>query len=213
MGMIRPNIRFGAGLPADWNGRFVMRGGGGYAGQQPMKGTRRPVARSGLRHGLDRYRPRRGPLSAGDLRLRQSRRRGGLRLPRRAPHRGRGQAARRRALRPAGGVRLLAGLFHRRPAGTDVGPALPGRLRRHRGRGAGARLHEHADRRACGSRRRCGRIPVSLEKIARVGEAIYAACDHLDGLEDGLIDDPAAVRLRPRGPTTRAAARRTASTA
>ena len=37
--MIRPNIRFGASLQADWNGRVVMRGGGGYAGQQPVKGV------------------------------------------------------------------------------------------------------------------------------------------------------------------------------
>ena len=41
--MIRPNIRFGASLPADWNGRFVMRGGGGYAGQQPVKGRDDPL--------------------------------------------------------------------------------------------------------------------------------------------------------------------------
>ena len=32
--------------------------------------------------------------------------------------------------------------------------------------------------------------PLSLEQIANVGEAIYVMCDRVDGLEDGLIDDP-----------------------
>lgn len=45
--MIRPNIRFGASLPADWNGRFVMRGGGGYAGQQPVRGRTDPLRDQG----------------------------------------------------------------------------------------------------------------------------------------------------------------------
>ncbi len=45
--MIRPNIRFAASLPTHWNGRFVMRGGGGYAGQQPVKGRADPLRDEG----------------------------------------------------------------------------------------------------------------------------------------------------------------------
>jgi pimeloyl-ACP methyl ester carboxylesterase len=33
--------------------------------------------------------------------------------------------------------------------------------------------------------------PLTLEKVKQVGEAVYAKCDALDGLKDGLIVDPA----------------------
>ena len=39
-GSIRPRIGFWLLLPDSWNGRLVMRGGGGYAGQQWQKGSR-----------------------------------------------------------------------------------------------------------------------------------------------------------------------------
>ena len=41
--MVRPNIRFAVSLPTDWNGRFVMRGGGGYAGQLPRGSPSPPI--------------------------------------------------------------------------------------------------------------------------------------------------------------------------
>ena len=36
--MIRPNIRFGASLPADWNGRLVMRGGAAMPASSRSRG-------------------------------------------------------------------------------------------------------------------------------------------------------------------------------
>ena len=39
--------------------------------------------------------------------------------------------------------------------------------------------------------------PLSNEKLALVSKAVYAKCDGLDGLKDGLIDDPRACRFDP----------------
>jgi feruloyl esterase len=39
--------------------------------------------------------------------------------------------------------------------------------------------------------------PISQQQIAAVGEAIYARCDAIDGLEDGLIDDPRNCDFEP----------------
>jgi feruloyl esterase len=39
--------------------------------------------------------------------------------------------------------------------------------------------------------------PLSAEKLALVSKAIYAKCDGLDGLKDGLIDDPRACKFDP----------------
>ena len=40
--------------------------------------------------------------------------------------------------------------------------------------------------------------PISLEKIGIVADAVYDRCDRLDGVEDGLLDDPRACDFEPR---------------
>ena len=40
--------------------------------------------------------------------------------------------------------------------------------------------------------------PIPLAKLALVAENVMAKCDEVDGLKDGLIDDPRRVQLRPR---------------
>ena len=94
-------------------------------------------ARRRLRDRLDQRRPRRrrhrravgGPDRAAADRLR---------LSRRARRRRGGEGDPGRLLRPRADQVLLPGLLRRRPRGVDGGAALPGRLRRHHRRRAGA---------------------------------------------------------------------------
>ena len=195
--MIRPNIRFGASLPADWNGRFVMRGGGGYAGQQPAKGRDDPLrdrgyvtASTDTGHDAARY-----PLAS----FAYNNRDGEIDYAYRAVH------------LTAVAVKELIGEYYGRPAAYDywLGCSTGGR----QGLMSAQRFPEDFDGIVAGApvldftNTQIGGVwfsqalrenPVSLEKIARVGEAIYAACDHLDGLEDGLIDDPRQCAFDPR---------------
>ncbi len=187
--LIRPNIRFGASLPSDWNGRFVMRGGGGYAGQQPVMGRPDPLRDQGYvtastdtGHDAAVH-----PLAtfAHDDRAAE------VDYAYRAVH------------LTAVAVKALIADYYGRPADYDywLGCSTGGRqglMSAQRfpddfdGIAAGAPVLDFTNTQIGGvwSARALRENPVSLEKIARVGKAIYAACDHLDGLEDGLIDDP-----------------------
>ncbi len=40
--------------------------------------------------------------------------------------------------------------------------------------------------------------PIPAEKLPAIQNAVHAACDSLDGVKDGLIEDPRACRLDPR---------------
>ncbi len=195
--MIRPNIRFGVSLPADWNGRFVMRGGGGYAGQQPVKGRDDPLRDQGYvtastdtGHDAARY-----PLAT----FAYNNRDGEVDYAYRAVH------------LTTVAVKELVVEHYGRPAEYDywLGCSTGGR----QGLMSAQRFPEDFDGIVAGApvldftntqiggvwfSRALRENPVGLEKIVRVGEAIYAACDRLDGLEDGLIDDPRRCAFDPR---------------
>ena len=147
-GLIQPEIRFELNLPTNWNRRFYMHGNGGFAGEAPEFGARPMMRANALKQGFavgpDQHRPRRHGRAARQLcrELPEARR---LRLPRRAPDGGRGQAHRRRLLWPRRRLFLLGRLLDRRPPGPDQRPALPAGFRRHRRRRAGAELRRHRD--------------------------------------------------------------------
>ncbi|MXY24328.1 MAG: tannase/feruloyl esterase family alpha/beta hydrolase [Acidobacteria bacterium] len=187
--MIRPNIRFAASLPTDWNGRFVMRGGGGYAGQQPVKGRDDPLRDEGYvtastdtGHDAARF-----PLAT----FAYNNRDGEIDYAYRAVH------------LTAVEVKELIAEYYGRPADYNywLGCSTGGR----QGLMSAQRFPEDFDGIAAGApvldftntqiggiwfSRAMREHPLSLEQIASVGEAIYARCDAVDGLEDGLIDDP-----------------------
>ena len=195
--MIRPNIRFAASLPTSWNGRFVMRGGGGYAGQQPVKGGDDALRDEGwvtastdTGHDAARY-----PLAS----FAYDNRDGEIDYAYRAVH------------LTAVEVKALVAEYYGRPADHDywLGCSTGGRqglMSAQRfpddfdGIVAGAPVLDFTNTQIGGVwfSRAMRENPLGLEKIARVGEAIYAACDGLDGLEDGLIDDPRQCRFDPR---------------
>ena len=195
--MIRPNIRFAASLPTHWNGRFVMRGGGGYAGQQPVKGRDDPLRDEGwvtastdTGHDAARY-----PLAS----FAYDNRDGEIDYAYRAVH------------LTAVEAKALIAEYYGRPADHDywLGCSTGGR----QGLMSAQRFPEDFDGIVAGApvldftntqigglwfSRAMREHPLTLEKIARVGEAVYPACDGLDGLEDGLIDDPRQCRFDPR---------------
>ena len=151
-GLLAPEIRFQVNLPAYWNRRFYMNGNGGFAGESPEAPNRAALRATALRHGFVSATTNTGHDAAqeplGDVRraeLSEGRR---LRLPRRAPHRRDRQDPRHPLLRSPGDLFVLGRLLHRRPAGADGSPALPGRLRRRGGRRARAEFRRHADPRA-----------------------------------------------------------------
>ncbi len=187
--MIRPNIRFGVSLPTDWNGRFVMRGGGGYAGQQPVKGREDPLRGEGYvtastdtGHDSARF-----PLATFAYNNRDAE----IDYAYRAVH------------LTAVEVKELIAEYYGRSADYDywLGCSTGGR----QGLMSAQRFPEDFDGIVAGApvldftntqiggvwfSRAMREHPLSLQQIASVGEAIYAKCDAIDGLEDGVIDDP-----------------------
>ena len=187
--MIRPRIRFAASLPTRWNGRFVMRGGGGYAGAQPVKGADDPLRDQGYvtaatDTGHDRARH---PLATFAL----DNPAGEIDYAYRAVH------------LTAVEVKKLMAEYYGRPAdyhywlGCSTG-GRQGLMSAQRfpddfdGIVAGAPVLDFTNTQIGGlwAARAMREGPISLERIAMVGEAIYAKCDAADGLTDGLIDDP-----------------------
>ena len=104
------------------------------------------------------------------------------------------------ALRQAGAACLLEQLLQRRPAGVDGGAALPGGFRRHRGGRAGGELDRPGAAIAVGGAvRSCGRGARTFRRpsIALLHDAALQACDALDGVKDGIIEDPMRCRFDP----------------
>ncbi len=195
--MIRLNIRFAASLPTEWNGRFVIRGGGGYAGQQPVKGRDDPlrdegyvIASTDTGHDAARF-----PLAS----FAYNNRDGEIDYAYRAVH------------LTAVEVKKLIVEHYGRAADFDcwLGWSTGGRqglMSAQRfpddfdGIVAGAPVLDFTDTQIGGvwTSRAMHEHPISLDQIANVGEAIYAKCDALDGLEDGLIDDPRRCVFDPK---------------
>ena len=137
-GVIGTEIRFSLLLPDDWNHKFMMGGGGGFVGRIENQAQR--VRQCRLRDGRHRHRPS-GRRARRELGAQQPRAPGQLRLPRRAPHRRSGEGDHAQLLRSERDAVVLLRLLQRRAAGADGSAALPRRLRRHRRRRAGLRLH------------------------------------------------------------------------
>ena len=83
--------------------------------------------------------------------------------------------------------------------GLIVGAALPRRLRRHRRRRAGARLLRDDDQLRAASSARWRAAPISPRRSCALSPTRSTAkCDAIDGVADGVIDDPArAARFDP----------------
>ena len=138
-GTIGREIGFSLWLPMEWNGKFIMGGGGGFVGniQNQALGARRSA--KGVCHGGHRHRPQ----QQGNRRflgVEQPRETRQLRSSRR-PSRHRSRQAHRGTALPIGAnAFLFRRLLQRRSTGDDVRAALPQGFRHDPGGCASPRL-------------------------------------------------------------------------
>ena len=192
-GVIRPEIRFGLHLPTAWNGRFYMQGNGGYAGNSPSDDRTLRVAIRAVSHGFAAATTDTGhdnrvePLAtfAKDNLAKE------IDYGFRAVH------------LTARTAKSIIALYYDHPPtysywdGCSTG-GRQGLMSAQRfpadfdGIVAGAPVLNFTDTQMAyiWNNQALARTPLSETTIAQVGEAVYERCDAVDGLEDGLIDDP-----------------------
>ena len=188
-GVIPNTIRFWLWLPDDWNGRFVMRGGGGYAGHSsgidpvdPLRDKGYAIATTDTGHDARTH-----PLASFAYNNGAQE----IDYAYRAVH-----------LTATKAKDLMAGYYGHKPKydywhGCSTG-GRQGLMSAQRfpqdfdGILANAPVLDFTNTQISGVW--AGRIlqasTLTPEKVRAVGEAIYAACDAIDGLTDGLIRDP-----------------------
>ena len=193
LGMLPPEILFEVVLPDEWNGRILMQGNGGYAGTSPdSRGRAARSAQTAARGfvsvytntGHDRTAE---PLATFALNNRQKEVDYAFR-------------AVRLTIQTA---KELVGLFYGQPPrytywqGCSTG-GRQGLMAAQRfprdfdGVIAGAPVLDFTGTQIWGAwnTRALAGAALGHEKIELVAEAVYRRCDALDGLRDGILDDP-----------------------
>ena len=200
LGVLPPEIVFEVVLPLAWNGRILMRGNGGYAGNSLT--SRGSMSRSGqvasqgfvavhTNTGHDRAAE---PLATFALNSRQKE----IDYSFRAVH---------LTIETA---KELTSLYYGRPADYSYwqGCSTGGRQglmaaqrfpRDFDGIVVGAPVLNFTDTQISGAWNALALegSGIDLAKIAIVAQAVYQRCDALDGLEDGLLEDPRACDFDP----------------
>lgn len=200
LGVLPPEIVFEVVLPAEWNGRIVMRGNGGYAGNSPdnpgsIRASER-IAADGFvsvytNTGHDRTAE---PLGTFAFNNRQKEIDYSFR-------------AVRLTIQTA---KELVGIYYGRPPNYTYwrGCSTGGR----QGLMAAQRFPKDFDGILVGApvldftgiqiwgawnALALADAPLTLSDMEAVAKEVYAKCDGLDGLEDGLLDDPRACDFDP----------------
>jgi feruloyl esterase len=198
-GLIQPEVRFEVSLPAVWNGRLYMFGNGGYAGEdldapQRITITRRALARgfavAQTNTGHDGVLEPLGTFAANPQKF--------LDYSYRAVHVTALTAKKILEAYYSGPVR------HSYFEGCSTG----GR----QGLIAAQRFPDDFDGIVVGApvlnfsgtmigyltnQRALAAAPISAAKLKVLGDTVYAKCDAVDGLKDGLIDDPRRCQFKP----------------
>jgi feruloyl esterase len=191
-GVIALEIRFEVNLPAAWNRRFYMIGNGGFAGEKPEAPARAAARANALRHGFVMASNNTGHDAESEPGASF-----GISYQKVVDYAFRGvhmtaQAAKRIAYR-----------YYERPVAYSYwdGCSTGGRqalISAQRfpqdfdGIIAGAPVLNFVDTTILGlwALKALDEAPMSREKLKVVADAVYAKCDKLDGLADGIIDDP-----------------------
>ena len=200
LGVLPPEIVFEVVLPSDWNGRILMRGNGGYAGTSPnllgrVRNSERTVADGFVsvytNTGHDRTAE---PLGTFAFNNRQKEIDYSFR-------------AVRLTIQTA---KELVGIYYGQPpnytywSGCSTG-GRQGLMAAQRfpkdfdGILVGAPVLDFTGTQIWGAWNALAlaEAPLTLAQMETIAEAVYEKCDSLDGLEDGLLDDPRACDFDP----------------
>ena len=200
LGVIRPEIRFIVNLPTDWNGRFLMIGGGGWAGFPPEDPFVLPRQEGAVRQGFatgytdsghNRYLEQGATFAYNNLQAEVD-------FGFRAVH------------LTAVIAREIINVYYGQPAEYSyfLGCSTGGRqalVSAQRfpsdfdGIVAGAPVHDFTGlllklRQAVEALEKIQMTPARLEVLSA---AVYERCDGLDGLVDSVIDDPRQCHFDP----------------
>src|SRR5262249_54707698 len=198
-GLIQPEIRFEVDLPAVWNGRLYMFGNGGYAGEALDATGRVATARRALARGFTVAQTNTGHHAATEP----------LGSFAASPQKFVDYAARAVHVTVITAKRLLQA-YYDAPArraywdGCSTG-GRQGLIEAQRfpddfdGILAGAPVLDFSGTMISYSAIQRAVAPASLTpaKLRLLSDAVYARCDGVDGLKDGLIDDPRSCRFSP----------------
>jgi Tannase and feruloyl esterase len=200
-GLIQPEVRFEVNLPASWNGRIYMFGNGGYAGEALDSPGRQATAKRALSRGFVAVQTNTGHDGAAEpLAAFASSPQKVVDYAFRAVH--------VTALTAKALAQVYYGAAARR-AYFD-GCSTGGR----QGLISAERFPDDFDGIVVGApvlnfsatmmgyakdQKALAAAPLTAEAIRTVGEAVIAKCDALDGVTDGVVDDP---RRCPFSPST-----------
>ena len=200
-------------MPDDWNHKFLMGGGGGFVGS--VQNQAQFVVNAGYATvGTDTGHT--GGIDGRDLGAEQPRAADQLRLPRGASHRRDVEGDSAQLLRRDGDARVLFRLLERRTPGADGSAALSpttstasSPARRRPTSPASARSSSRTCARSFPIRRTSRRC-CSPETLKSVASQILDKCDALDGVKDGVMDDPRQCKVDVSTLTGLSAAQQTA---
>ena len=199
MGQILPEVRFELGLPATWNGRFYMFGNGGYAGESLSSPSRVNTRNTALKQGFAVAQTNTGhdgaiePLGSFALSRQKL-----LDYAWRAVH-----------VTAETSKRVIRNYYGGIPAHSYFdGCSTGGR----QGLMSAQRFPDDFDGIVVGApvldfsgtmtnyvsmARALDAAPIPPEKLKIIADRVYAKCDRVDGLADGLIDDPRRCEFNP----------------
>jgi len=198
-GQIVPEVRFEVGLPKEWNGRLYMFGNGGFAGESLASGPRTATRNAALKRGFataqtntghDSAREPLGAFASNSQKL--------IDYAYRAVH------------VTAMTAKTIVRAHYDAPATRSyfVGCSTGGR----QGLISAQRFPDDFDGIVVGApvvdftgtmvhfaaiNRALANTPIPADRVRMLAEKIYESCDAIDGLADGLIDDPRRCRFDP----------------
>ena len=198
-GQILPEVRFELSLPTSWNNRFYMFGNGGYAGESLSSPSRVNTRNSGLKNGFAVAQTNTGHDAAieplGSFALSRQKL---LDYAWRAVH-----------VTSETSKRIIRSYYGNVPGRSYFdGCSTGGR----QGLMSAQRFPDDFDGIVVGApvlnfsgtvtnyisiARALDTAPIAPEKLKVIADRVYAKCDRVDGLADGLIDDPRRCEFDP----------------